>query len=150
MSKHPLSVLRVKKELETIIIGPDEEIAVDYYPDGASTIFYTMHIRDGIYAGHLYSFAIAVPKTYPFAPPKPRCLTKVLHPSIDAEGRVCMNITREDWSIVLSIQTVIFGLSSIFYDVPTSNPLNQEAQRMLLDSPEKYAREARRVYEGLQ
>ena len=39
---------------------------------------------------------------------------QVFHPNIDLEGNVCLNILREDWKPVLSINSVLFGLSFLF------------------------------------
>ena len=36
------------------------------------------------------------------------------HPNIDLEGNICLNILREDWKPVLSINSVIYGLSFLF------------------------------------
>lgn len=35
---------------------------------------------------------------------------QVYHPNIDLEGKICLNILREDWKPVLSISSVIYGL----------------------------------------
>ncbi|KAI5191342.1 ubiquitin-conjugating enzyme E2 M [Nematocida sp. AWRm77] len=148
--KQPLSVLRVKKEMEDLHIQPDDRARAEYREDGSSQVFYSLYLRDGIYGGQRYEFVINVPNNYPFAPPKAIALSKVFHPSIDAQGRVCMNITREDWSITQGLQTVVFGLSSIFYDVPKEEPLNQEAHALLLEDSLKYASYAREVYRSNQ
>ena len=39
---------------------------------------------------------------------------QVYHPNIDLEGNVCLNILREDWKPVLSINSVIYGLQYLF------------------------------------
>lgn len=39
---------------------------------------------------------------------------QVYHPNIDLEGKICLNILREDWKPVLSISSVIFGLQFLF------------------------------------
>lgn len=36
------------------------------------------------------------------------------HPNIDLEGKICLNILREDWKPVLSISSVIYGLQFLF------------------------------------
>ena len=45
---------------------------------------------------------------------KPFFDMQVFHPNIDLEGNVCLNILREDWKPVLSINSVLFGLSFLF------------------------------------
>ena len=39
---------------------------------------------------------------------------QVYHPNIDLEGNICLNILREDWKPVLSINSVIYGLNFLF------------------------------------
>ncbi|KFO57556.1 NEDD8-conjugating enzyme Ubc12, partial [Corvus brachyrhynchos] len=51
---------------------------------------------------------------YPHDPPKVKCETMVYHPNIDLEGNVCLNILREDWKPVLTINSIIYGLQYLF------------------------------------
>lgn len=44
---------------------------------------------------------------------------QVFHPNIDLEGNVCLNILREDWKPVLSINSVIYGLQFLFLVSPS-------------------------------
>ena len=44
----------------------------------------------------------------------PQLAVQVYHPNIDLEGNVCLNILREDWKPVLSINSVIYGLHYLF------------------------------------
>ncbi|KAI5191689.1 ubiquitin-conjugating enzyme E2 M [Nematocida minor] len=148
MPKKPLSILRLETELKDLIVNKNEKVAVEYSDDGSATVFYHLKLTDGYYKGHAYTFSINIPNNYPFSPPKAVCKMKVLHPSIDALGRVCLNITREDWSVQHGLQIVLFGLSSIFYDVPTDSPLNKEAHSFLMQGPEVFTRKAEEVYKS--
>lgn len=49
---------------------------------------------------------------------------QVFHPNIDLDGNICLNILREDWKPVLSINSVIYGLQFLFLvcAVPPSHP----------------------------
>lgn len=51
---------------------------------------------------------------YPHEPPKVKCETPVYHPNIDLEGNVCLNILREDWKPVLTINSIVYGLQYLF------------------------------------
>jgi ubiquitin-conjugating enzyme E2 M len=39
---------------------------------------------------------------------------QVYHPNIDWEGKVCLNILRQEWMPVLSLGSVVFGLMTLF------------------------------------
>ncbi|OAG29651.1 ubiquitin-conjugating enzyme E2 M [Nematocida displodere] len=146
MGKTPLSLLRIQRELEEVQINPKDQIAFERNPNDTGTVLYTLYLTDGIYANQAYTFAIHIPLDYPFAPPKPWCLQSVLHPSIDERGRVCLNITREDWSMRYGVQSVIFGLSAIFYELPEDTPLNKEALDLFRHSPQEYTAKAFETY----
>lgn len=59
-------------------------------------------------------YLIQVGPHYPHEPPKVKCETLVYHPNIDLEGNVCLNILREDWKPVLTINAIIYGLQYLF------------------------------------
>ena len=56
-----------------------------------------------------------------------KCRTKVYHPNIDLEGNVCLNILREDWKPVLTINAVVYGLQYLFLQPNPEDPLNKDA-----------------------
>ena len=64
----------------------------------------------GFWKNATYKFKFDIPDHYPHAPPKIHCDTKIYHPNINLEGKVCLNILREDWKPVLDINAVIYGL----------------------------------------
>merc|ERR1712194_37351 len=74
-----------------------------------------------------FVFKVTVPSAYPHDPPKVQCLTTIYHPNIDMEGAVCLNILREDWKPVLTIQSVIMGLQFLILEPNPDDPLNKEA-----------------------
>lgn len=50
---------------------------------------------------------------------------KIYHPNIDLEGNVCLNILREDWKPVLSLQSIVVGLQFLFLEPNPDDPLNK-------------------------
>uniref|UniRef100_A0A8B9MZI8 NEDD8-conjugating enzyme UBC12 n=1 Tax=Accipiter nisus TaxID=211598 RepID=A0A8B9MZI8_9AVES len=69
---------------------------------------------EGFYKGGKFVFSFKVGQGYPHDPPKVKCETMVYHPNIDLEGNVCLNILREDWKPVLTINSIIYGLQYLF------------------------------------
>lgn len=57
-------------------------------------------------------------------PPAGRC-RQVYHPNIDLEGKICLNILREDWKPVLSVSSVIYGLNFLFLVGQPSQTISQ-------------------------
>lgn len=50
---------------------------------------------------------------------------KIFHPNIEVNGAVCLNILREDWNPVLSLNSVIIGLQLLFTEPSIDDPLNK-------------------------
>ena len=44
---------------------------------------------------------------------------------------MCLNILRDDWKPVLSINTVVLGLIFLFYEPNSKDPLNHEAAEVM-------------------
>ena len=70
----------------------------------------TIDPDEGMYRGGRFTFDFAINQSFPHEPPKVRCKEKIYHPNIDLEGKVCLNILREDWKPVLNLNAVIVGL----------------------------------------
>lgn len=86
---------------------------------------------EGMYRNGRFVFSFKVGPNYPHEPPKVKCDTLVYHPNIDQEGNVCLNILREDWKPVLTVNSIVYGLQFLFLEPNPSDPLNKEAADML-------------------
>ena len=58
---------------------------------------------DSPYAGGVFFLSIVFPTDYPFKPPKVSFTTKIYHPNINANGSICLDILRDQWSPALTI-----------------------------------------------
>lgn len=95
-----------------------------------------------------YHFTFSIPPHYPHTPPKVECKTKIYHPNIDLEGKVCLNILREDWKPVLDINSVIYGLIYLFYEPNPDDPLNHEAAELFRKDVRNFERLVSRTLRG--
>jgi len=66
---------------------------------------------EGFYKNGKFVFSFKIGSSYPHEPPKVKCETQVYHPNIDLEGNVCLNILREDWKPVLTINSIVLWSS---------------------------------------
>lgn len=109
----------------------EKGLAIDFYNGSEDLMNFKVTVKpdDGIYKGGSFVFDWKVPKSYPHEPPKVLCETTVFHPNIDMEGHVCLNILREDWKPVLTIQSVIMGLQFLMLEPNADDPLNKEVRK---------------------
>ena len=84
-------------------------------PDDILNFVLTIDPDEGIYRSGHFTFDFAINQNFPHEPPKVQCREKIYHPNIDVEGKVCLNILREDWKPVLNLNAVIVGLQVSFF-----------------------------------
>ncbi|KAI1500808.1 NEDD8-conjugating enzyme UBC12 [Biscogniauxia marginata] len=139
--------LRVQKDLSELSLGTTMKTV---FPDPDDILNFVLEIKpdEGVYHGGKFTFTFNMNQNYPHEPPKVRCQQKIYHPNIDLEGKVCLNILREDWKPVLNLNAVIVGLQFLFLEPNASDPLNQEAADDLRNSRENFRRNVRTSMTG--
>ncbi|RYO78646.1 hypothetical protein DL766_000053 [Monosporascus sp. MC13-8B] len=139
--------LRVQKDISELALG--KTMKVDF-PEADDILNFVLEIKpdEGCYHGGRFTFTFNLSQNYPHEPPKVRCQQKIYHPNIDLEGKVCLNILREDWKPVLNLNAVIVGLQFLFLEPNASDPLNKEAAEDLRSSRENFRRNVRTAMGG--
>ena len=122
--------LRVKKDIADLNLPTT---CKTFFPDKDDLLNFKLIISpdDGYYRGGEFAFSFRISNQYPHEPPKIRCDQTIYHPNIDLDGNVCLNILREDWNPVLSLNSIVYGLQHLFLEPNADDPLNQEAADLL-------------------
>ncbi|KAL2143073.1 hypothetical protein VTI28DRAFT_352 [Corynascus sepedonium] len=139
--------LRVQKDLSELSLGSTMSTE---FPDPDNILSFILYIEpdEGMYKGGRFSFTFNITPSFPHEPPKVLCREKIYHPNIDLEGKVCLNILREDWKPVLNLNAVIVGLQFLFLEPNASDPLNKEAAEDLRNNREGFKRNVRQAMAG--
>jgi len=95
------------------------------------------------YAGGVFTLVIQFPTDYPFKPPKVAFTTKVYHPNINAQGGICLDILKDQWSPALSIGKVLLSISSLLADANPKDPLVPDVARLYETNRAEFNRIAR-------
>ena len=95
------------------------------------------------YAGGIFFLDIQFPTDYPFKPPRLQFITKVYHPNINAQGGICLDILKDQWSPALSITKVLLSISSLLTDANPRDPLVPEIARLYETDRPAFDRTAR-------
>jgi len=139
--------IRIQKDIAELDGG---KVAMIDFPNPNDLT--TFHVRitpdTGFWEGASYLFTFQIPDHYPHSPPKVHCETKIYHPNINLEGKVCLNILREDWKPVLDINAVIYGLIYLFYEPNPDDPLNHEAAELFRRDVNQFQRLVSRTLSG--
>ncbi|CCV00248.1 unnamed protein product [Malassezia sympodialis ATCC 42132] len=87
-----------KWRMELADLGRDPPSSCSAGPTGDN-----MFQSDSPYSGGVFFLSITFPTDYPFKPPKVSFSTKIYHPNINANGSICLDILRDQWSPALTI-----------------------------------------------
>lgn len=99
--------------------------------------------EDSPYAGGIFHLDITFPTDYPFKPPHIKFTNKVYHPNINAQGGICLDILKDQWTPALSIAKVLLSISSLLTDANPKDPLVPEIAQQYITNREAFDRTAR-------
>lgn len=140
-----MSVRRIQKELEDLRTNPIDVCSAG--PIKEEDLFAweatLLGPKDSPYEGGLFSLAIDFPVNYPFKPPRVVFKTKVFHPNINAQGGICLDILKDQWSPALSVAKVLLSISSLLTDANPKDPLVPEIARLYVENRMEFDRTAR-------
>jgi ubiquitin-conjugating enzyme E2 D/E len=97
----------------------------------------------GLYEGGVFHIEIELTRKYPFDPPKAQFITRIWHPNISLNGRVCVGILGKDWTPSLNLVGVIETIRNLLNYPNPNDPLNRDAAREMKERPDVFKRNAK-------
>ncbi len=98
---------------------------------------------DSPYSGGVFFLNIHFPTDYPFKPAKFNFTTRIYHPNINANGSICLDILKDQWSPALTISKVLLSISSLLTDANPDDPLVPEIAQIYKTDRAKFEATAR-------
>ena len=136
-------------EWEAAITGPEGTL----FEDGVflAKLIFPQVCR--VFQGHpLQNFLTILFQDYPLNPPTMRFTSKIFHPNIYPDGKVCISIlhppgddplgyekSSERWSPVQSVEKILLSVMSMIAEPNINSPANVDAAKMWRDEKDKFA-----------
>ncbi|CAL1285556.1 unnamed protein product [Larinioides sclopetarius] len=138
------ALLRITKDINDLKLPKTCSVN---FPDPNNLFSFKLTITpdEGYYKKGSFVFDFQVPDNYPYDPPKVKCETEIYHPNIDSDGNICLNILREDWKPVLSIDSVVCGLQYLLLEPNPEDPLNKTAAEVFTMDEVTFAKNVKSV-----
>ena len=142
-----MALKRITKELKDLekdpptncSAGPVGSQTEDMYNWQASI----MGPPDSPYQGGVFFLTIKFPSDYPFKPPKVAFTTRIYHPNINANGAICLDILKDQWSPALTISKVLLSISSLLTDPNPDDPFVPDIANIFKTDKKLYEKNAK-------
>ncbi|KAJ1300680.1 hypothetical protein OPQ81_002327 [Rhizoctonia solani] len=154
--------LLLKRQLQEFIKHPVEGFSAGLVDDSNIMEWEVMIIGppDTLYEGGIFKARLTFPENFPLYPPEMRFITKMWHPNIYPDGKVCISILHapgedqygfeqagERWLPVHTVESILLSVISLLSsDTPnTDSPANVDAAVQVRNDIEGYRKRVRRL-----
>jgi ubiquitin-conjugating enzyme E2 D/E len=94
--------------------------------------------EDSLYAGYKFKLKMTIPVNYPLSAPNIKFITKIQHLNVNENGDICLDVLKDGWKPIMSINSVILSIIALLSDPGTEDPLNFELANLYKTNRDQY------------
>ena len=158
-----MSIRRLQSELKQIIKDPNYHYSI--YPnenDFYKWNFIMIGPEDTLFEGGIFEGYMLFKNDYPNKAPDVVVTSKIFHPNIYKNGKVCMSILHDGrdmygyendsirWNPTQGVNSIMMSLISILSDPNTESPANIDASKMYENNLEEYKKIVMKIIQDSQ
>ncbi|EFA06125.1 Ubiquitin-conjugating enzyme E2 N-like Protein [Tribolium castaneum] len=122
---------RLSRELAKISNSPPVGISVSPKDDKLNVLEAQIVGPDNTpYKNGIFKVEILIPEKYPFIPPSIKFITKVYHPNIDDNGRICLDLIKMppkgNWRPTIGLEGLLIAIRMLLETPNPEDPLMAE------------------------
>jgi ubiquitin-protein ligase len=95
---------------------------------------------DTPYQNFKFQLLLNFDDNYPVKPPSVKFISPIYHPNVYKDGKICVDILKNEWSPAQNIRTVLLSIRSLLMDPNPRSPANRDAAVIYNQSKELYAK----------
>ena len=94
-----------------------------------------------------FQLEVVFSEEFPTKPPEVKFLTRMFHPNIYADGKICLDILANQWSPIYDIGSILTSIQSLLCDPNPSSPANSEAAKLFNENRHEYNKRVKECVE---
>ena len=137
---------RITMELKRILLNPPPGIlaAPQINHENFTKLYATIDGPDGTpYENGRFHFEIKIVGQYPFEAPKVKCKTRIYHCNFAANGAICLDVLKDNWSAAMTLKQILLSIQSLIGDANPDDPLDERIAIMYKTNRELHDATAR-------
>lgn len=83
--------------------------------------------------GGIFKLVLEFTEEYPSQPPQVVFKTKMFHPNIYLDGKICLDILSKQWSPIYDVWAILTSIRSLLNDPNPNSPANNEAAKLYVE-----------------
>ena len=103
--------------------------------------------EDSPWEGGCFKLTMNFTNNYPKEPPSVIMNTKVFHPNFYNDGRICLDILKNQWSPIFDVHSLLISIQSLLTDPNPNSPANAEAAALYRDNIQLYYKKVKECVE---
>jgi ubiquitin-conjugating enzyme E2 A len=111
----------------------EQEDSINASPEENNLFVWTAYIEGPektIWEGGLFELKLDFPQDYPSKPPSVKFISKIFHPNVYNDGRICLDILQNQWSPIYDVWAILTSIRSLLADPNPNSPANSEAAQL--------------------
>lgn len=102
--------------------------------------------KDTPHDGLTYNLKVRIGEDYPRKPPQIFFTSKIFHPNVYRDGKICIDILQNQWAPTMRIITALVSIQSLLDDPNPNSPANVDAAKVYRTSMKQYKEEILKAY----
>lgn len=111
---------------------------------------YIMGPDGTVWENGAFKIKMEFPIEYPSKPPNIKFISKIFHPNVYNDGRICLDILDKNWSPVYDVCSILISLRSLLTDPNENSPANVEAAQLYKQNIQEYYSRVKKCVEMSQ
>ena len=102
---------------------------------------------DTVWEGGTFKLLMEFTEDYPNKAPVVTFQSKIFHPNVYNDGKICLDILQNQWSPIYDIAAVLTSIQSLLSDPNPASPANAEASQLFERDRREYHKRVRAIVE---